>query len=78
MGIMSKANIDIRNRLDKFHITYAELIEHLPKNRGNGTFTHTQRIVEELSRELSEDRKKTYLLAIDKIKNERLREYEED
>lgn len=75
---MSKANIDIRNRLEKFHITYAELILYLPKNKGNGSYSHTQRIVEELSSELNEDRKKTYLLAIDKIKNKRLREYEED
>lgn len=64
-------NEDIRELLRKYKINYAELLDYLPN------FSHTTRISEELARPLKEDRKKIYLLAIKKIKEERKKLYED-
>lgn len=65
-------NEDIRNEMRKFKITYADILKYIPN------FSHTQRIGEELAKPLSDERKKVYLLAIKKVKEERKRLYEED
>lgn len=64
-------NKDIREELKKYKISYAELLKYLTN------FSHTNRISEELAKPLSEERKKVYLLAINNIKEERRRLYED-
>lgn len=63
-------NEEIREKLRKYHITYNDLLEYLPN------FSHTTRISEELAQPLKEERKKIYLDAIEKIKQERIKIYE--
>lgn len=63
-------NKDIRDELKKYKISYAELLKYL------GNFSHTTRISEELAKPLSDERKKVYLLAIKKVKEERKKLYE--
>lgn len=63
-------NQDIRDELRKFKISYNELLKYIPN------FSHIQRIYEELKKPLSEERKKIYLLAIAKIKEERIKFYQ--
>lgn len=65
-------NKDIKDELRKFKITHNELLKYI------NNFTHTTRISEELSRPLTEKRKKVYLLAIKKIKEERIKMLTED
>lgn len=64
-------NEDIRTELKRYKISYAELLKYLTN------FSHTNRISEELAKPLSEERKKIYLLAIEKIKRERRKLYED-
>lgn len=64
-------NQDIRYMLRKYKITYNDLLKHLTN------FSHTVRISEELAKPLSEDRKKVYLLAIKKIKEEKKKLFED-
>lgn len=66
MKTIYKANSDIRLELEKYDLTYADILEYIPN------FSHTTRISEELARPLSEDRKKVYLLAIQKAKQAKL------
>lgn len=68
---MLDVNQDIKDLLRKYKITHAELLRYLDN------FSHVQRISEELSKPLSEERKKTYLLAIKKIKEEKRKFYED-
>lgn len=63
-------NQDIRELLRKYKITYNELLKYI------SNFSHTTRICEELAKPLSDERKKVYLLAIKKIKEEKRRIYE--
>lgn len=63
-------NEEIREKLRKYHITYNDLLPYLPN------FSHTTRISEELAQPLKEERKKIYLDAIEKIKQERIKIYE--
>ena len=63
-------NEDIRNELKKYKIPYSAILRYIPN------FSHTTRICEELAKPLSEERKKVYLLAIKKVKEERKRFYE--
>jgi hypothetical protein len=63
-------NPEIKEMLRHYQITYRELLEYLPN------FSHTTRICEELAKPLSEERKKQYLLAIKKIKEEKRKLYE--
>lgn len=65
-----KANEDIRELLNKYKITYNELLEFLPN------FSHTTRIYEELAKPLKPERKELYLLAIKKIKERKIKLYE--
>ena len=64
-------NSDIRNLLRKFQISYNDLLPYL------SNFSHTTRISEELAKDISEERKKEYLLAIQKIKEEKRKRYED-
>ena len=68
---MGNINEDIKDLLRKYKITHSELLRHLDN------FSHVQRISEELSKPLSEERKKIYLLAIKKIKEEKRKLYED-
>lgn len=65
MKSIYKANSDIRLELEKYDLTYADILEFIPN------FSHTTRIVEELAKPLKEDRKKVYLLAIQKAKEKK-------
>ena len=67
-----RENEDIRNELKKYNIKYSELLQYLTN------FSHVTRISEELARPLSQTRKKEYLLAIQKIKQEKLRALTEE
>lgn len=60
MKSIYKANSDIRLELEKYDLTYADILEFMPN------FSHVTRISEELAKPLSESRKKDYLLAIQK------------
>lgn len=60
-----KFNNDIREELNKYDLTYANILKYIPN------FSHTTRISEELALPLKEDRKKVYLLAIRKAKEEK-------
>lgn len=66
MKSIYKANSDIRLELEKYDLTYSDILEFIPN------FSHTTRICEELVKPLSEDRKKVYLLAIQKAKQKKL------
>lgn len=68
---MGNINEDIKDLLRKYKITHSELLRHLDN------FSHVQRVSEELSKPLSEERKKVYLLAIKKIKEEKRKLYED-
>lgn len=68
---MGEINEDIKDLLRKYKITHSELLKHLDN------FSHVQRISEELSKPLTEERTKTYLLAIKKIKEEKRKLYED-
>ena len=74
---MEKPNKDIHELIERYGIKYSEIREHLPKRKGKGVFAHTQRIFEELSAPLTQERKKTYLLTIEKIKELKRKIYEE-
>ena len=63
-------NQEIRDMLKKYMISYSTLLKYITN------FSHTNRISEELAKPLSEERKKVYLSAIDKIKEERRKLYE--
>lgn len=63
-------NEDIRELLRKYKISYTAILKYIPN------FSHTSRISEELAKPLSESRKKVYLLAITKVKEERKKIYE--
>lgn len=63
-------NQDIRNMLKQYNISYSELLKYIPN------FSHIQRISEELSKPLTEERKKVYLLAIQKTKEQKRKLYE--
>ena len=65
-------NQDIRDMLKKYKISYAELLKHITN------FSHTNRISEELAKPLTENRKEVYLSAIQKIKEERKKLYEDN
>ena len=67
-----KENEDIRNELKKYGITYNELLPYLTN------FSHTERICEELAKPLKESRKKEYLLAIKKVKQQKIKLLMED
>lgn len=69
--ILGNINEDIKDLLRKYKITHSELLRHLDN------FSHVQRVSEELSKPLSEERKKVYLLAIKKIKEEKRKLYED-
>lgn len=60
-----KANKDIRDELEKYNLTYANILKYIPN------FSHTTRICEELALPLSDERKKVYLLAIKKAVEEK-------
>lgn len=63
-------NSDIREELRKYKISYAEILKYIDN------FSHVNRISEELAKPLSEERKKVYLTAIAKVKEEKRRLYE--
>ena len=63
-------NSEIREELKKYKITYSQLLKYI-KN-----FSHVSRISEELAKPLSEERKKIYLVAIAKIKEDKRKLYE--
>lgn len=63
-------NSDIREELRKYKISYAEILKYIDN------FSHVNRISEELAKPLSEERKKVYLVAIAKVKEEKRRLYE--
>lgn len=63
-------NEDIRDELRKYKISYAELLKYITN------FSHINRISEELAKPLSNERKKVYLLAIKKVKEEKKKLYE--
>lgn len=67
-----RTNEDIRQELEKYNISYNELLPHLHN------FSHTTRISEELAKPLKESRKKEYLLAIQKIREEKIRRLQSD
>lgn len=60
-----KANYDIREELLKYDLTYSDILKYIPN------FSHTTRISEELAMPLTEERRKVYLLAIKKAKEEK-------
>lgn len=66
-----KPNQDIRELLQKYNIKYIELLEFIPN------FSHVQRIYEELRKELTPERKKVYILAVEKVKDKKRRFYED-
>ena len=68
---MEEVNQDIKDLLRRYKITQSDLLKHLDN------FSHVQRISEELSKPLVEERKKVYLLAIKKIKEEKRKFYED-
>lgn len=63
-------NEEIKEKLRKYHITYNDLLKYLPN------FSHTTRISEELAQPLKDERKKVYLDAIEKIRQEKIKLYE--
>lgn len=63
-------NSDIREELRKYKISYAEILKYIDN------FSHVNRISEELAKPLSEERKKVYLTAIAKVKEEKRKLYE--
>ena len=63
-------NSDIREELRKYKISYAEILKYIDN------FSHVNRISEELAKPLSEERKKIYLTAIAKVKEEKRKLYE--
>ena len=65
-------NQDIRDKLKKYNISCASLLKYIPN------FSHVTRIYEELREPLSEERKKVYILAIKKVKEEKIRNLMED
>jgi exopolyphosphatase/pppGpp-phosphohydrolase len=68
---LGNINEDIKDLLRKYKITHSELLRYLDN------LSHVQRVSEELSKPLSEERKKVYLLAIKKIKEEKRKLYED-
>ena len=64
-------NKDIRDMLKRYKISYAELLKYITN------FSHANRISEELAKPLTKERKEVYLLAINKIKEERKKLYED-
>lgn len=64
-------NQEIRDMLRRYKITYNDLLKYIPN------FSHTTRISEELAQPMSDERKKIYLLAIKKIKEEKKKIYED-
>lgn len=66
-----RQNSDLRDLLLKYKITYSELLPYIPN------FAYTTRISEELAKPMSDERKKVYLLAISKVKEERRKLYED-
>ena len=64
-------NQDIRDELRKYKIPYSAILKYIPN------FSHTNRISEELAKPLTDERKKVYLLAIKKVKEERKKLYED-
>ena len=65
-------NKDIRDELKKYGITCKEILKYLTN------FSHVQRIYEELAKPLTEERKKDYLLAIKKVREEKIRILEQE
>lgn len=61
-------NHDIKEELRKYHISYRNLLPYL-------NLKHVQRVYEELSTKLTEEKKQQYLSAIEKIKEERIKFY---
>lgn len=62
-----KANLEIRNLLNKYDLKYAEILPFLKD------CAFTTRISEELSRPLTKERESDYLDAINKAKEEKKR-----
>lgn len=60
-----KENLDIREALLKYSISYSELLEFLDN------FSHITRISEELAKPLTEERKEKYFEAIEKVKEKK-------
>lgn len=65
-----KPNQDIRELLQMYDIKYDELLEFMPN------FSHVQRIYEEMRKEMGNERKKAYILAIEKVKEKKRKIYE--
>ena len=64
---MDKPNQEIRDLIKASEINYYELLEYIPSPHKGKPFSHVQRLFEELSKPLNEERRKVYLLAIDKV-----------
>ena len=62
-------NKDIRDELRKYKITYSEILPYIG-------YKHTTRISEELALPVREGRRKVYLYAIKKVRQEKLKIYE--
>ena len=65
------SNEEIREKIKRYHITYNDLLKYITN------FSHTTRISEELALPLKPERKQVYLDAIEKIRQEKLKIYED-
>lgn len=69
---MAEENHDIKEKLRQYDISYSQILKYIPN------FSHTTRISEELAKPLTEKRKKVYLLAIEKIREEKIQNLMQD
>ena len=67
---MMEQNLELRETLRRYHITYNELLPYL------SNFSHTTRISEELAKPMSEERKELYFNAIEEIRRKKIEFYE--
>lgn len=58
----NETNTEIKTMLQDYQLSYREILPFI------GNFSHTTRISEELSKPITEERKKIYLYAIDQAK----------
>lgn len=63
----NRENSDLREEMQKYDISCTDLLKYIPN------FSHVTRIYEELKNPLTDERKKVYLLAIKKVREERIR-----
>lgn len=63
----NETNAEIKEMLQDYQLSYREILPFI------GNFSHTTRISEELSKPITEERKKVYLHAIEQAKERKIK-----